>query len=274
MPQSAPSAVPTPPMETWSEAARGIVSVLIVAHLLGLVLVFWANNERANERMADSVRKVKQVWNAYLYPLWLDRTWDQRITSLAAVDADHFFEVNLPRQGQIVTFRYPPADASAAEGERWRQVGKLIALQADLDPGEPDSLVRDLAGGWRRQLQGQGEEVNRLDIVLRRRPRANYDNPAANSAPDRVETAYQATIKWTAEGEAFLNKPVTDPRDVAPVVTVNGNNSAANTPPVSAAGASSAKRPPVVLPPGGGNFEQPPPPAPRPVPLDQLPEVK
>lgn len=210
----------------WSSEMRGFVSVLLLIHLLALALIFWSNNDRSDQRQAEVVSRAKRVLNLYLYPFWLDRTWDNRLAGSDPLDADHAFVVNVGSpNGKPFERRFPLDDGvNPEERERWQRAARLVAYRNADDPNTADQLVLELAKGCRKQIEGANADselkylVNQIKIECRRRIRQTVDDDSANPALDREEVAYVATVKWAPNGEAFLTKPAAEARDVSPVV--------------------------------------------------------
>jgi hypothetical protein len=226
---SASAANPSPP-EAWSETARGVVSVLLVIHLVGLLLIFFANNEHADQRQSAAISRPKRLLNAYLYPLWFDRTWDHSLASGEPLDADHALYVTANSSDREPTgLRFPPPEASVETRERWQRLARLIAYLNDSDASQADALVLNLANGWRREILREQKAVGNLQVECRRRVRQAIDDRSPAPALDREEVVYVATVKWAANGEAFLTKPAADRRDVAPVVPLADGNSRPGT---------------------------------------------
>lgn len=227
----------TAPASPWSENARGIVSVLLVGHLLGLALIFWSNNDYNPSDSAPVLQKTKSVFNRYLFPLWLDRKWDNKIVNGDDFDSDHYLRfVAKTADGKLTEVaRFPKAEGNhPEERERWQQFANDIARNEELGDGDTsgaDERIKLLAVSWLAQQREAGNAYDAVTIEVRRRLRIRLDGdrtrdplePAFNPPPPYGEASRKVLqpieVVWTnGEGEPFLRKLGGDKRDEAPVV--------------------------------------------------------
>lgn len=237
-----PPARPQPTEHTaaaspWSENTRGIVSVLLVGHLTALALIFWANNDYDPGRTAPALDKTKQAFNTYLFPLWMDRKWDNKIANGEDYDSDHYLRlVAKNADGKLTEVaRFPKAEGNLPEErERWQQFANDIVRAEEFGDGDTsgnDERLKQLAVSW---LAGQREAGNAYDAVtieVRRRLRIQLNgdrtrdpyHPDFNPAPPYGDASrrvlYPIEVIWpNGEGEPILRKLGGDKRDEAPVV--------------------------------------------------------
>jgi len=231
----------------WSENARGLVSVLLVAHLFGLGLVFWANNDFNPTTNIAGLALIKQKVDPYLFALWLDRKWDYKIANGDEADADHAlrFVVKGPDGKPVEAARFPKEkDNSPEERERWQQWANDIARdeEAGREVGHDDRLLL-LAKSWLAQQRAAGTPYDSVTIEVRRRNRVPLDGdlradplapqfyppPPYGEASRRVLQPVE--ISWpNGEGEPFLRKLGGEKRDQSPVVPSTTSTPATTTP--------------------------------------------
>ncbi len=211
--------------------------MLLVGHLIGLALIFWANNDYNPSDSAPVLQKTKSAFNRYLFPLWLDRKWDNKIVSGDDYDSDHYLRfVAKTAEGQLAEVaRFPAAEGNhPEERERWQQFANDIARNEEFGDGDtsgPDERLKLLAVSWLTQQREAGNPYDAVTIEVRRRIRIRIDGdrardpfePAFNPPPPYGEGSRKVLqpvqVLWpNGEGEPFLRKLGGDKRDEAPVV--------------------------------------------------------
>jgi hypothetical protein len=237
MPIARPSpAQPAPSSYPWSENTRGIVSVLLVVHLLALGFIFWLNNDYNPGPSLTVLSNTKQkVFNKYLFPLWLDRKWDNKLVNGDDIDSDHYLRfVAKTADGKMTEARFPKAEGNLPEErERWQQFANDLAREEELGDGDTsgnDERIKLLAKSWLAQQREAGNPYDAVTIEVRRRIRIRLDgdrtrdpfHPDFNPAPpygEQRKILYPIEVLWPGgEGEPFLRKLGGDKRDEAPVV--------------------------------------------------------
>lgn len=227
---------PPAPSFPWSENTRGIVSVLLVAHLLGLGLIFWGNNDYDPGQLAPVLDKTKKAFNPYLFALWFDRKWDQKIANGDDSAADHALrfivqgEDGKPKE----VARFPNESGNQPEErERWQQFANDIAHAEDqgAEMSGYDNRILLLAKSWLAQQRAEGKPYDSVTVEVRRRRRVSLDgdlqaDPLSaqfNQPPPYGEESRKvlqpSEIHWPGGvGEPFLRKLGGTKRDQSPVV--------------------------------------------------------
>lgn len=219
----------------WSENARGIVSVLLVAHLFGLGLILWTNNDVDPSRNTQWLGRTKQKISPHLFALWLDRKWDYKIANGDEIDADHAlrFLVRGPDGKPFEAARFPRETGnSPEERERWQQLANDIARDEELGKETGlDNLLKFLAKSWLAQQRAAGTPYDSVTIEVRRRNRVSLEGdlradpyhpfyyPQPPYGDNTRKVLYPVEVSWPGgEGEPFLRKLGGEKRDQAPVV--------------------------------------------------------
>jgi len=265
----------------WSENARGIVSVLLVAHLLGLGLILWANNDVDPSRNTPWLLRTKQGISPHLFALWLDTKWDHKIANGDEIDADHAlrFVVKGPDGKPFEAARFPKQQGnSPEERERWQQFANDIARDEELGKESGfDRLLLFVAKSWLAQQRAAGTPYDSVTIEVRRRNRVSLEgdlradplHPFYYPEPPYGEPSrkvlHPIEVSWPGgRGEPILRKLGGEKRDQAPVVPSKTSPSAAPSTTVPTPLPMTTPQP-MPMPPAQPTPEPTPMPAPQPV---------
>jgi hypothetical protein len=259
----------------WSENTRGIVSVLLVAHLFGLGLIFWANNDVEPSRNTQWLGRTKQKITPPLFALWLDRKWDCKIANGDEIDADHAlrFVVRGPDGKPFEAARFPKETGNLPEErERWQQFANDLARDEELEKETGlDNLLKFLAKNWLTQQRAAGTPYDSVTIEVRRRNRVSLEGdlradpyhsfyyPQPPYGDNNRKVLPPVEVSWPGgEGEPILRKLGGEKRDQAPVVPSKKTPAAPKPQPM-------ATPQPMPMPQPQPIIETPPMPAPQPV---------
>ncbi|MGC4001716.1 MAG: hypothetical protein QM811_00560 [Pirellulales bacterium] len=164
----------------WNDTTRGIVSVLLVGHLFALALIWLSNNDYGMDQTDGYIPSVKNYANPYLSALWLNRRWDQRLTTGEDLDSD--FRIRLiaaNKDGQTKVVDFPNPDESLPEmRERWQEMAREFAKETFVGNEEAvDRRALAFGKAWLTRERADGRNWDTLEFQGLRRNRVTIDNP-------------------------------------------------------------------------------------------------
>jgi hypothetical protein len=205
------------------EVVRGLVSLWLIIHFLGILLAICTQNELAQSpdggEMSRSqlLTRLKQVppLDQYIYALWFDVPYNYYLANSSTLDGGFSLRMDLVyADGKTETLNWPPNDAWF--GERRERLARLAQLAARAGENN-DSGMAALIGKAVLKLTGAKDMTFN---VYRHQPLSLDDARSSDTAlrdanhERTVVRAYTAKVRLNAGGEAEVSVPQ-EARDVA-----------------------------------------------------------
>jgi hypothetical protein len=218
--QTAPSA---PAGKMPGEVARGLLSLWIIIHFVGILLAIATSNELANgqgemgrSQLLSRLKSVPPVYQ-YINALWFDVPYDFYLADGGPLDGDFSLRCELHfKDGKTETLNYPTSDISF--GERRERLARMaLSVARAFDAG--DSKIAAMIGkGVLTQYQADELKL----FVIRHQPLSVEDARSTDTAqrdPSHRRTfvqPFEATISLNLTGDAQVSMKQ-EALDVAPV---------------------------------------------------------
>ncbi|MFM8414387.1 MAG: hypothetical protein ACKOCX_06650 [Planctomycetota bacterium] len=173
---------PSSPPPRLSETTQAVVSVALIAYLLGLVLSIAANSVSGSSALLRTIKA--RLFTPWMAPAWLDLGFDHPLTYGMPEDADHLVELRAFAGGEPLRL---PGGRTGERAARWRRLARRIAAATAAGEDEAAALAAGVGQGGFAPLGSEDVTVRVL-----RRPLAERSSPPARP---RLVEAYAARVR-------------------------------------------------------------------------------
>jgi hypothetical protein len=219
------SATIAQPAKMPGEVVRGLVSLWLIVHFLGIVLAIVTQNELSVSQMDSEngrshlLHRLKQVppLDQYIYALWFDVPYGYVLANGGPYDADYSIELDLldDKGNKLDTITWPSPETSFGElRERYAALAARAARS-----GESNNPL--LAAAIGKSILTQRSDVKEVVFRVRRHQALSMQDVGSSDAAQRdpkhnrtYSTAYTAKVRLDSRGEAQVSVPQ-EARDVA-----------------------------------------------------------
>ena len=228
------------------ETVRGLVSLWILFHLLGVTLALATNTEMGRSQLLERIKRAPFL-DQYTYALWLNVNYGNRLIG-GEQDGDPSVETDLVyADGRRETKQLQPENACGERLEHFQALARRVTPPADIEAADSTPFAY-LGGAILKQLKDEG--VREVVFRVRRHAALSMTDAAATVSSQRdpfnprtYSNLLTVSVTLNSRDEPQVQVQAQAARDVAPVTGPRSSQNRRSLPPPITAPDSAAPAP-------------------------------